>query len=266
MMASLLARLGKSLFASQSRMGNAADIGYTGPGIHFVAATRLTEAAFWRDSLLGVSLRRIDYLVPVRHTIAYENRNGLPAVYNAALAAMGPDDVAVFLHDDVTIYDFHLPHRLAEGLRQFDVIGPVGHAAPAADHAGWLQRMQPGADKPYAADNDSGTSGCVNHLLPAHELLSRYGPSPRRVALLDGLFIAAPVATLRQHCIDFDERFSFHFYDVDFCRSCLARGLRIGTWPIALGHASTGAFGTPEWHAGLAAYRNKWGVTAPVFA
>ncbi len=240
-------------------------IGYTGPGIHVVSATRLTETAFWGDSLLGVSLRRIDSLVPIKHSIAFQNRAGLPAVYNAALAAMGQDDIAVFVHDDVAIYDFHLPHRLAEGLQAFDVIGPAGHAAPLADHCGWLHRLPAGAEKPVAEDEDSthGLSGCVNHLMADRELLSRYGPSPRRTALLDGLFLAAPVATLRRHEIRFDERFDFHFYDLDFCRSCLDHGLRLGTWPIALGHASTGGFDSPAWNSGLAAYRAKWGITAP---
>ena len=257
-------------FASKPTAANAEthvsdSVGYTGPGIHVVSATRLPEAAFWSDSLLGVSLRRIDYLVPIRHSIAFENRAGLPSVYNAALSAMAVDEVAVFVHDDVTAYDFHLPHRISEGLRSFDVIGAAGHAAPAADHAGWLLRLAPGADQPVADDETTtdGPSGCVNHLLPTHELLSRFGPAPRRVALLDGLFLAAPVATLRRHGIVFDERFAFHFYDLDFCRTCTGRGLRLGTWPLALGHASTGSFDSPAWKAGLAAYRDKWGMTAP---
>ena len=240
-------------------------IGYSGPGIHVVSATRLSEAAFWETSLLGVSLRRIEYLVPVKHTITFENRAGLPTIYNAALATMDTADIAVFMHDDVTVHDFHLPHRLAEGLRTFDVIGPAGHAAPAADHAGWLHRLPAGATLPVAEDDESthGLSGCVNHLFPDHELLSRYGPAPRRVALLDGVLIAAPVAVLRRHDIRFDERFQFHFYDIDFCRSCTANGLRLGTWPLAIGHASTGAFNSPAWRGALVDYRNKWGVTAP---
>ena len=56
----------------------------------------------------------------------------------------------------------------------------------------------------------------------------------------------------------FDERFPFHFYDLDFCRSARANGLRLGTWPITLTHQSGGRFGIPEWRKAYADYLNKW--------
>ena len=56
----------------------------------------------------------------------------------------------------------------------------------------------------------------------------------------------------------FDERFDFHFYDLDFCRTARQAGLSIGTWPIAMTHQSKGAFGSDGWIDGLARYRAKW--------
>jgi GT2 family glycosyltransferase len=76
--------------------------------------------------------------------------------------------------------------------------------------------------------------------------------------LLDGCFLAAAARTLRERSISFDERFAFHFYDVDFCRTCHRAGLRLGTWPIAVTHASGGRYGTPEWEEALKLYRSKW--------
>jgi GT2 family glycosyltransferase len=59
--------------------------------------------------------------------------------------------------------------------------------------------------------------------------------------------------------VKFDERFDFHFYDMDFCRGAEKAGLRIGTWPIAVTHASGALFGTPAWRSALQVYLDKWG-------
>jgi hypothetical protein len=56
----------------------------------------------------------------------------------------------------------------------------------------------------------------------------------------------------------FDPRFKFHFYDLDFCRSCEQAGLRMGTWPIALMHGSAGSFATPAWQCAYELYLAKW--------
>jgi hypothetical protein len=37
----------------------------------------------------------------------------------------------------------------------------------------------------------------------------------------------------------------------------------VGTWPIAVTHASGGAFGSPAWNRSLALYREKWPAAAP---
>ena len=46
--------------------------------------------------------------------------------------------------------------------------------------------------------------------------------------------------------------------DLDFCRQCLERGLRIGTWLISVTHASGGAFGSPSWLDSKTKYFLKW--------
>jgi GT2 family glycosyltransferase len=63
--------------------------------------------------------------------------------------------------------------------------------------------------------------------------------------------------------VRFDERFTFHFYDLDFCKTASAAGLRLGTWPVAVTHASGGAFGGAAWQAAWERYRDKYkSVTA----
>jgi GT2 family glycosyltransferase len=76
--------------------------------------------------------------------------------------------------------------------------------------------------------------------------------------LLDGVFLAVRTATLKQHGVRFDPRFKFHCYDIDLCRTALTKGLRIGTWPIAITHDSGGAFGSEAFRQAARAYLEKW--------
>ncbi|MEJ0071989.1 MAG: hypothetical protein WDO24_28350 [Pseudomonadota bacterium] len=57
----------------------------------------------------------------------------------------------------------------------------------------------------------------------------------------------------------FDENFDFDFYDMDFCRQAETKGLRMGTAPISVQHASFGAFATPIWTAAYQRYLAKVG-------
>lgn len=102
-------------------------------------------------------------------------------------------------------------------------------------------------------------SGSVGHVANLRDYVSAFGPVPAEVKLLDGVFLAARAGTLREAGVEFDPRFPFHFYDLDFCRSCEKAGLRMGTWPIAVTHDSKGSYNTPEWEKGYEDYLAKWG-------
>jgi GT2 family glycosyltransferase len=103
-------------------------------------------------------------------------------------------------------------------------------------------------------------SGGIQHGAPDASVASRYGDVPAEVRLLDGVFLAARAATLVDAGVRFDARFPFHFYDTDFCRTCEKAGLRLGTWPIALTHASSGESWAGEaWDAAYRLYLDKWG-------
>jgi GT2 family glycosyltransferase len=88
--------------------------------------------------------------------------------------------------------------------------------------------------------------------------VSYYGPTPAACVLLDGLFLGVNVKRLRQAGVTFDARVRFHCYDLDFCRSAGKAGLKVGTWPLALTHASVGNFASPAWRAEAAVYLEKW--------
>ena len=102
-------------------------------------------------------------------------------------------------------------------------------------------------------------SGSVAHGTgyPCKDLLF-YGPSMQEVKLLDGLMLACKSRVLHEKGIRFDERFDFHFYDLDFCRQAEAKGMRMGTWPISVVHESSGNLKSDAWKAGYRKYLDKW--------
>ena len=76
--------------------------------------------------------------------------------------------------------------------------------------------------------------------------------------LLDGVFLASARARCAAPASRSIRSFRAEFYDLDFCRTCEQAGLSLGTWPIAITHASPGKFGSPEWQQAYARYLAKW--------
>ena len=219
----------------------------------FVTATRKSLQDF-EKSPLGQSLLRIAFDESLDLTLvgSTENKLGLPAVYNKVITEQYRGHEAVFLHDDVWLDDIFAPERLRDGLRQFDVIGLAGNRVLHPDAPTWLF-------KDDSMQSDSGNlSGLVCHGASPFGRASYYGSLPACVQLLDGVLIAARISSLLDAGIRFDERFDFHFYDLDFSRQANAAGLKVGTWPLSITHASVGALGSDDWKRGLELYRNKW--------
>lgn len=220
----------------------------------FVSCTRLSQPAFERDSMLARSLARVREFTPLVIAVAYENRAPLGAAYNQAIDAARPDDMLAFVHDDVWIDDWYVRHRIEDALAAFDVVGVAGNRVRDPRQQSWAHA---GAT---LGEHHAKLSGGVFHGTRETSVPSRFGTAPEPVKLLDGVFIAARAGTLRDRGVRFDPRFRFHFYDTDFCRSCEKAGLRMGTWPIALTHASYGQGGVgPDWDEAYRLYLEKWG-------
>jgi GT2 family glycosyltransferase len=196
--------------------------------IEIVSATRLAKAEFWKSSPLGQSLRRLAQDARLSSFIAFENRRGLPEVYNARIDSPAAADILAFIHDDVWIDDFFLADRLLAALDAFT----------------WDDKA-----------NLSGRMAFGNYPFGTVWI---YGDTPAPCELLDGVLLAARKDTLRQRGLRFDPAFDFHFYDLDFCRSARTAGASLGTWPICLTHQSGGNFDGPDWKRLLDTYRAKW--------
>ena len=225
--------------------------------IRFVSATRMSREEFWDKSALGRSLLRLEAPEPDRLAarITFENRRGLPAVFNEQIDAAGNDDILVFLHDDVWIDDLFVCDQLEQALKEFQVVGVAGNVRRTAYQPAWAFTRN---DREIDWDDRTKLRGAIAHGAQPCGSIVRYGPTRQECELLDGVFLAARRATLGESRLRFDPRFAFHFYDMDFCRSAREKGLRLGCWPIALTHQSPGAYGTPPWDAGYAAYLAKW--------
>jgi Glycosyltransferase like family len=219
-----------------------------------VCATREPQERFYTHTALGRSLALLPYpFVEVR--VFASNSEGLPKLYNIALREAADDPaILVFLHDDVYIYDLYWPYHLNDALRSFDVVGLAGNKRRVPAQPAWCF-----LDDRWTLDDWTNLSGVVAHgtQWPPSKI-SYFGPPNQAVKLLDGLWIAGPSQVLLAKNITFDERFDFHFYDVDFCRQLELNGLRMGTCGISVMHESPGNFISAKWSAAYAEYLRKW--------
>jgi GT2 family glycosyltransferase len=223
--------------------------------IDIVSATRLPEAAFWEESALGRSLRRFHYDGRLKPHVAYENRRGLPEVYNARLLAPDAGDIQVFIHDDVWIDDIFFADHLLMGLAHADVLGVAGSRRRVPFQPCWHQVI---AGKEIVWEDQAYLSGSIAHGDGPFGVISHYGHTPAECELLDGLLLAVRTRTARERECLFDARFAFHFYDMDFCRTARRRDLKLSTWPISVTHQSGGGFFSEPWKAAMREYFAKW--------
>ena len=92
------------------------------------------------------------------------------------------------------------------------------------------------------------------------QALEQYMPlSNINLTFADGMLFARLDQLLGGNAQAFDERFDFHFYDLDLCRQAEQHGVRMGTIPLGIIHESGGQFGTPPWKESYHRYLAKWG-------
>lgn len=219
-----------------------------------VTATRYSQQQFEQLSLLGPTLRAVHNLTPLRLRLFSQNDQSLPDCYNQAIDEADADDVLVFVHDDVAFDDWMLGWRLHEALLSFDVVGVAGNRRRQSQQMTWV--MQPHSQ----TWDHAQLSGAIMHGQGSTRKPTYFGPTPAPVVLLDGVLIAARAGLLQATGVRFDPLFDFHFYDLDFCRTATQSGLRLGTWPLGITHASSGGgYSSSDWQRNGETYLKKWG-------
>ena len=223
--------------------------------IRLVCATRESAEDFHTRTALGKSLAMYGFYGSVELRLFANNSFGLPRIYNEAIAeSKASPAILVFIHDDIHLSDYFWAFRILEGLEQFHVIGIVGNKRRVPKQPSWAQ-----IDDRFTWDARENLSGIVGQGtgFPCHNLCV-FGPSMQEVKLLDGILLACRSSVLLESGVRFDERFDFHFYDQDFCRQAEEKGLRMGTWPIAVVHESDAQMSTDAWKGAYGKYLDKW--------
>lgn len=222
--------------------------------ILLVSATRKTAAEFEESSPLSASINKLqERSKRVTSQIVYQNREGLSGVYNRFLTPGHSKNLIVFVHDDVSIEDLFFLEKLDRAFESFDVIGLAGNQRPDAKHPSWFDPHRPLSGFVVHPNPDQSTA-----LEQQTLIVSSYGPTPVPCPLLDGCFLAVNTEKVLEAGCRFDEQFAFHFYDLDFCRTCSQGGLRLGTWPLWVVHQSGGTFGSPDWQRAAERFQRKW--------
>lgn len=221
----------------------------------FAVATRARASDFYETTATGRSLKTYNFPFLEVHLFP-ENNTGLPKLYNSVIRrAVAQSAIIVFAHDDLHILDFYWVERLREGLKQFQIVGLAGNKRRLPRQPAWAF-----IDEHFTWDDRENLSGIVGHGsgFPPRKL-SIFGAPNQQVKLLDGLLLATHTQTLAESGLMFDERYDFHFYDMDFCRAAELKNVTCGTCALSLIHESAGNFRSEAWRTAYAAYLEKWG-------
>jgi GT2 family glycosyltransferase len=181
---------------------------------------------------------------------------GLSQFYNECIDRYSNDDKIkhlIFCHDDVQIINSDFAEQVKKGLQTYDVLGVAGCINPKIIEknlwhwmAGDKQNWRGIAGHPYEANKDSF-------------YVTSFGPTPSRVAVIDGVFMAINLKKIVDAGVRFDEQFKFHHYDIDFSLQCNKNSLKIGVWPILINHKSPGLKDFDEsWNSSNEKFINKW--------
>lgn len=221
----------------------------------FTVATRLSTEKFWKKSATGNSLKQFTSHPNVEINIYAHNTRGLGEVYADAVQHTQADYL-ILLHDDICLLDDDLLVKLHRELSVADIVGVAGTRYRHSRQPAWLfSKVQTSGG--FAWDHQN-LSGKVAHGNLAKYEFTDYGPVGANCKLLDGAFLGLHTRRVKRANINFSTEFTFHFYDMDFCRSAEQCGLLMRTADINILHESSGAFGTTSWWDAYRKYLAKW--------
>lgn len=215
---------------------------------HFVVATTHTKETFKEKSAISISLEKLGLMENT--TIFYENKEGLPKIYNKFITNEYKNKKIVFIHDDVVIEDVFLLEKLKIAFEKYDIVGLAGskQCNLQSEMMAW-HLMAP-------KDSFVGEAG---HAKDGLYWTTSFGPTPSRALIIDGLFIAVNVDKMLETNTKFDEDFDFHHYDISFCLIANKNKVKIGVYPIRVVHFGLGdSMNSNEWMKSSLKFKQKY--------
>lgn len=175
------------------------------------------------------------------------NKRGLPEMYNQVLLNDTTSDWLVFVHDDVYIDDACLLEKLdtARHNHGFDIVGAAGCLNPRIKEYNLWHVMSDRHDHRGTVAHPTGSSYGIEKQIA----YTCFGPTPARVAIIDGLFVAVHAPSAKAVGWKFNENYTFHHYDMSSCIDANKLKLKIGVYPINMIHSSPGlnSLDNPIW-------------------
>jgi hypothetical protein len=222
--------------------------------IRIVCATRETIGNF-QETMLWKSVLICSTIFNVEIYVETENKNSLGKVYNEVIDISKENPaILVFVHDDILITDLFWNKTLRNELEKFDIVGLAGTTRRHTNQASWCM-IDP---ELIQCEDEEYLSGIVAHgkKFPPKNI-GVFGDVGKKCKLMDGLFLATYSKTLIENNLKFDERFNFHFYDLDFCRQAELLNLSMGTIAISVVHGSENTY-DDNWKLMYNEYLKKW--------
>lgn len=198
---------------------------------YFIVATSKLEENFKSNSPISLFFDKFNFLNSINYTVVYNNKEGLPKVYNNFLNKQFKDKKIIFVHDDVMIEDLFWEEKLAIAFEKYDIVGLAGSKKCNLNSQVMAWHMM---------CEREDMLGEVAHSKDKKSWTTIFGPTDSRALILDGLFIAVDVNKLLETNTRFDENFSFHHYDISFCIRANQNKLKMGICPLKVIHYGLG--------------------------
>jgi hypothetical protein len=194
-----------------------------------VVATPYDQETFKEKSPLSLSIDKLG--LESQTYVFYNNKEGLPKLYNSFIKEEYRDNKIIFVHHDVLIEDLFLEEKLHMAFEKYDIVGLAGSKKCDLNSpmAAW-----------HLMCKQEDMVGEVSHSKDKKSWTTIFGPSDSRALILDGLFIAADISRLLDTQTTFDENFEFHHYDISFCLRANKNKLKMGVYPIKVTHFGLG--------------------------
>jgi hypothetical protein len=195
---------------------------------HFVVATQFNSQDFWEKSKIAIFLEKAG--LTSQCTIFFENKEGLPKIYNKFFTDEYKIKRIIFVHDDVLIEDLFWEEKLNIAFEKYDIVGLAGSKK--------CDLTKPPAWHMMSERQDH--VGEVGHCHEKNVWTTVFGKSESRALVMDGLFLAVNMEKVLKTILKFDENFDFHHYDITFCLNANNLKLKMGVTPIRVVHFGLG--------------------------